>query len=71
LQIGVSVTDLVLVFTNEDGLKGLFEDKVELGGSVGVAAGPVGRSAEAGTNLTFDSPITRIRGARVSSQASH
>ena len=34
LQIGVSETDLVLVFTNEDGLKGLFEDKVELGGSV-------------------------------------
>jgi len=57
LQIGVSVTDLVLVFTKEDGLKGLFEDKVELGGSAGVAAGPVGRDAEAGTNLTFDSPI--------------
>lgn len=57
LQIGVSVTDLILVFTNDDGLKGLFDDKVELGGSAGVAAGPVGRSAEAGTNLTFDSPI--------------
>ncbi|MCI0422986.1 MAG: lipid-binding SYLF domain-containing protein [Acidobacteria bacterium] len=57
LQIGVSVTDVILVFTNDDGLKGLFEDKVELGGSAGVAAGPVGRSAEAGTNLTFDSPI--------------
>jgi len=56
-QIGVSVTDLVLVFTREDGLKGLFEDKVELGGSAGVAAGPIGRDAEAGTNLTFDSPI--------------
>lgn len=57
LQIGVSVTDVILVFTNDDGLKGLFEDKVELGGDAGVAAGPVGRSAEAGTNLTFDSPI--------------
>jgi len=57
LQIGVSVTDLILVFTNDDGLKGLFDDKLELGGSVGVAAGPVGRSAEAGTNITFDSPI--------------
>jgi lipid-binding SYLF domain-containing protein len=56
-QIGVSVTDLVLVFTREDGLKGLFEDKLELGGSAGVAAGPIGRDAEAGTNLTFDSPI--------------
>ena len=57
LQIGVSVTDLILVFTNDDGLKGLLEDKVELGGDAGVAAGPVGRSAEAGTNVTFDSPI--------------
>jgi len=57
LQLGVSVTDLILVFTNDDGLKGLLEDKVELGGSAGATAGPVGRSAEAGTNLTFDSPI--------------
>ena len=56
-QIGVSVTDLILVFTNDDGLKGLFQDKLELGGDAGVAAGPVGRTAEAGTNLTFDSPI--------------
>ncbi len=56
-QIGVSVTDLVLVFTKEDGLKGLFEDKLELGGEAGATAGPVGREAEVGTNLTFDSPI--------------
>jgi SH3 domain-containing YSC84-like protein 1 len=57
LQLGVSVTDVIFVFTNDDGLKGLMDDKVELGGDAGVAAGPVGRSAEAGTNLTFDSPI--------------
>jgi lipid-binding SYLF domain-containing protein len=57
LQIGVSVTDLILVFTGESGLKGLYEDKLELGGEAGAAAGPAGRAAEAGTNLTFDSPI--------------
>ena len=56
-QIGVSVTDLVLVFTREDGLKGLFEDKLELGGEAGATAGPIGRDAQVGTNLTFDSPI--------------
>jgi lipid-binding SYLF domain-containing protein len=56
-QIGVSVTDLVLVFTKEDGLKGLFKDKLELGGEAGATAGPIGREAEVGTNLTFDSPI--------------
>jgi lipid-binding SYLF domain-containing protein len=56
-QIGVSSTDLVLVFTREDGLKGLLEDKLELGAEAGATAGPVGRSGEAGTNLRFDSPI--------------
>jgi lipid-binding SYLF domain-containing protein len=56
-QIGVSVTDLVLIFTREDGLKGLFNDKLELGGEAGATAGPIGREAEVGTNLTFDSPI--------------
>lgn len=56
-QIGVSSTDLVLVFTREEGLKGLLEDKLEIGGEAGATAGPVGRSGEAGTNLRFDSPI--------------
>jgi lipid-binding SYLF domain-containing protein len=56
-QIGVSVTDLLLVFTKEDGLEGLFHDKVELGGEAGATAGPIGREAQVGTNLTFDSPI--------------
>ncbi len=56
-QLGVSSTDLVLVFTREDGLKGLLDNKLELGAEAGATAGPVGRSGEAGTNLTFDSPI--------------
>jgi lipid-binding SYLF domain-containing protein len=57
LQLGVSITDLVLVFTREDGLEGLFKDKLEIGGEAGATAGPVGREAEVGTNLRFDSPI--------------
>jgi lipid-binding SYLF domain-containing protein/osmotically-inducible protein OsmY len=56
-QIGVESIDLVLVFTKEEGLKGLLEDKLQLGAEAGVAAGPLGRTAAAGTNLTFDSPI--------------
>jgi lipid-binding SYLF domain-containing protein/osmotically-inducible protein OsmY len=56
-QIGVESIDLVLVFTKEDGLKGLLEDKLQLGAEAGVAAGPLGRTAAAGTNVTFDSPI--------------
>ncbi len=57
LQIGASKTDFVLLFMNEDALKGLLEDKFELGGEASAAAGPVGRAASATTNLTFDAGI--------------
>ncbi len=57
LQIGVEATDLILVFTEPDGLKAMLEDNLKLGADAGAVAGPVGRRVEAGTNLTFDSPI--------------
>src|SRR5437764_12803050 len=57
LQIGESSTDFVLLFMNEDALKGLLEDKLELGGEGSIAAGPVGRTAAASTNLTLDAGI--------------
>ena len=57
LQIGASSTDFVLLFMNEDALKGLLEDKLEIGGEGSVAAGPVGRSAAASTNITLDAGI--------------
>lgn len=57
LQIGASKTDLILLFMNEDALKGLLEDKLEIGGEAGAAAGPVGRTASASTNLTLDAGI--------------
>ncbi|HYN83996.1 MAG TPA: lipid-binding SYLF domain-containing protein [Pyrinomonadaceae bacterium] len=56
-QIGASSTDFVLLIMNEDGLKGLLEDKFEIGGETGIAAGPVGREASASTNLTLDAGI--------------
>jgi lipid-binding SYLF domain-containing protein len=56
-QAGVQSTDLVLVFTDKKGLEALMKDKVKLGGEISVAAGPVGRTAEAGTNVTLDSAI--------------
>jgi len=56
-QIGASTTDLIMVFIEEDGLESLLTDKVKLGADASVAAGPLGRSAEAGTNLTLDSAI--------------
>src|SRR6201991_4542398 len=57
LQIGAAKTDLVLLFMNDSALRGLLEDKLELGGEASAAAGPVGRSAAASTNLTLDAGI--------------
>jgi SH3 domain-containing YSC84-like protein 1 len=57
LQIGASSTDFVLLFMNEEALKGLLEDKLEIGGEGSIAAGPVGRAASASTNLTLDAGI--------------
>jgi SH3 domain-containing YSC84-like protein 1 len=65
LQIGASSTDFVLLFMNQDALKGLLEDKLELGGEGSIAAGPIGRAAAASTNLTLDAQIisySRSRG---------
>jgi SH3 domain-containing YSC84-like protein 1 len=65
-QIGASKTDYVLLIMNPEGLKGLLEDKFELGGEIGIAAGPVGREAAASTNTTLDAGIlsySRSKGA--------
>ena len=65
-QIGATKTDYVMLIMNEDGLNGLLKDKFEIGGEVGVAAGPVGREAAASTNLTLDAGIlsySRSKGA--------
>lgn len=56
-QIGASKTDYVLLIMNEAGVKGLMEDKFEIGGEAAVAAGPVGRTAGASTNATLDAGI--------------
>jgi len=65
-QIGATKTDYVLLIMNEAGVDGLLKDKFELGGEVGVAAGPVGREAAASTNLRLAGGIlsySRSKGA--------
>jgi len=57
LQIGVQATDLVLIFTDEDGLRGLLKSKVKLGADASVAAGPLGRKAEVGTDVLLRSGV--------------
>jgi lipid-binding SYLF domain-containing protein len=65
-QIGATKTDYVLLIMNEEGVNGLLKDKFEIGGEVGVAAGPVGREAAASTNPRLDAGIlsySRSKGA--------
>jgi lipid-binding SYLF domain-containing protein len=65
-QIGGSKTDYVLLFMNEDALKGLMEDKFEMGGEAEATAGPVGRAASASTNPRLSAGIlsySRSKGA--------
>jgi lipid-binding SYLF domain-containing protein len=57
LQIGVQASDIVLVFTDEDGLKGLLKGKLKLGADASATAGPVGRKAEVGTDVLLRSAV--------------
>ncbi len=57
LQIGASKTDFVLLFMNDDALAGLLKDKFEIGGEGSVAAGPVGRSTSATTDVLLKAQI--------------
>ena len=56
-QLGVSATDLILLFMNDDAVGGLMKDKFELGAEAGVAGGPVGREASAGTDALMQAKI--------------
>ena len=57
LQFGVSSTDYVLVFTNSEGIRPLLRGRLKLGVDASVAAGPVGRTAAAGTNVLLESAV--------------
>ncbi len=56
-QIGGSSTDLVMLFMNDHALRSLLGDKFKLGADASVAAGPVGRKAEAATDVRMTSEI--------------
>jgi lipid-binding SYLF domain-containing protein len=56
-QIGGSSTDIVMLFMNDHALQSLMSDKFKMGADASVAAGPVGRSAAAGTDLKLTAEI--------------
>jgi len=64
-QIGGTEIDLILVIMNRRGVERLLANEVKLGGEVSAAAGPVGRAAEASTDLQLRAEIlsySRSRG---------
>jgi SH3 domain-containing YSC84-like protein 1 len=52
-QIGGQGTDLVLVATNHKGMQDLLRDKFKIGADASAAAGPVGRDAQASTDISM------------------
>jgi lipid-binding SYLF domain-containing protein len=65
LQIGGQAVDLVLVINDRRGLENLVANQFKLGADVAVAAGPVGRDAQAATDLQLRAQIlsySRSRG---------
>jgi lipid-binding SYLF domain-containing protein len=63
-QIGGDATDFVLLVMNERGARGILASKVKLGGDAAVAAGPVGRDAQADTDATLRAEILSYSRAR-------
>jgi len=64
-QIGVSDTDVVMLVTNENGVKKLLSNKFTLGADASVAAGPIGRDSSAETDAQMHAEIltySRSRG---------
>ena len=56
-QIGGEGVDLVLLVMNDQGVQKLFSSKFEIGVDASAAAGPVGRSVSAGTDVKLNSEI--------------
>ncbi|HEY4339074.1 MAG TPA: lipid-binding SYLF domain-containing protein [Steroidobacteraceae bacterium] len=64
-QWGVTSTDVILVFTTKRSIDRIASGQLTLGADASVAAGPVGRSASAGTDPTLSSEVysySRSRG---------
>ncbi len=56
-QIGGQSTDVVMLIMNEHGMRMLDRDKFTLGADASIAAGPVGRTAAAGTDPAMTAEI--------------
>lgn len=64
LQIGGQAADLILVIMQRRGLESLVRNQFKLGADAAVAAGPVGRDAQASTDLQLRAEILSYSRAR-------
>jgi SH3 domain-containing YSC84-like protein 1 len=56
-QFGAEAVDLILLVMSQRGLEGLLSEKFTLGGDIALAAGPVGRHAEAAVDVFMQGEI--------------
>lgn len=56
-QFGAEAVDLILLVMTQRGLEGLLSEKFTLGGDIALAAGPVGRHAEAAADIFMQGEI--------------
>ena len=64
-QIGGQAADIVMLIMNDQGMDNLLQSKVKLGADASVAAGPVGRHADASTDWKMRAEVltySRTRG---------
>lgn len=64
-QIGGQAADIVMLIMNDEGMNNLLESKFKLGADASVAAGPVGRHADASTDWKMRAQVltySRTRG---------
>jgi SH3 domain-containing YSC84-like protein 1 len=63
-QAGGQASDLVLIIRTTDGMQHLLQSKFKLGADASAAAGPVGRDAQAMTDLTLRAQVLTYSRAR-------
>ena len=56
-QLGAQQADIILVFKTERSVEGILEGKITLGVDAAIAAGPLGRQAEASTDIDLEAEI--------------
>jgi lipid-binding SYLF domain-containing protein len=57
LQAGGQATDFVILVMNDDGARSVMKGRAKLGAETSIAAGPVGRNAEASTTATMQAQM--------------